>query len=350
MKVLLVGDFVSWSVAMEISYRKAFEAIGCEVLCFDINANINKHCRLGRVGRTLNRFLPVEPWIRKANVELLQMADTFAPDLLVVIATSGVLAGILAQIKVRVPTVSLVCIYPDGPYNLNQERIACLPFFDIVAPSSPAWCDAFEKLGARIVKYLPFGVDETLRSPAPTSERNAEFAHDVTFIGNWRPEREEFLAQLADFDLAVWGGDAWKKRARPDSLVSARWGGRALMGAEFALACAQSRIMLNVMDSATWPGPNMRVFEQAACRAFSLTTRSSAMTDLFEEGQTIECFDSVEEAREKIRFYLEHEDARQRIANASYDFVKKGHTYADRAQQLVNWSSELRENAASRFA
>jgi hypothetical protein len=97
MKILIAGDFASWLTAMEMSYQKAFEAIGCEVSCFDINAAINKHCRLGRAGRTLNRFLPVEPWIRKANLELLQAADVFRPDLLIVISTSGILPGVLAQ-------------------------------------------------------------------------------------------------------------------------------------------------------------------------------------------------------------------------------------------------------------
>ena len=339
MKVLLVGDFASWSTAMEVSYRKAFEAVGSEVTCFDINASINKHCRLGRVGRTLNRFLPVEPWIRKANLELLGVADTFRPDLVVIISTSGILAGVLAQIKVRLPSASLFCVYPDGPYNLNQDRINCLPFFDRVTTSSPAWIDAFQKLGAPQVDYLPFAVDTSLRSPVTGSPRKAELSHDVCFIGNWRPEREEFLEQLADFDLKVWGGDAWQKRTRPGSPLKSRWGGRALMGPEFAQACAHSRIMLNIMDCATWPGPNMRVFEQAACRAFSLMTRSPAVSELFRERETIECFDSVEEARDKICYYLEHEEKRQRIAEAAYDLViKGGHTYADRARQLELWA------------
>ncbi len=336
MKVLLVGDFASWSVALETSYAKAFEAIGCEVKCFDLHASINKHCRLGRVGRTLNRFLPVEPWIRKANLELLQVADNFAPDLVVIISTSGILAGILAQIKVRLPQVKLFCVYPDGPYNLSQERIACLPFFDGVTTSSPAWGEAFRKLGAQSVHYLPFGVDVTLRSPASEEPRNPELAHDVVFIGNWRPEREAFLEQLADFDLKVWGGDAWKTRTRANSPLRLHWGGRALMGPEFALACAQSRIMLNVMDAATWPGPNMRVFEQAACRA---------LTDLFRESETIECFDSVDEAREKIGFYLQHEEKRQRVAVAAYNFVIQDHTYAARALQLVSWANPTRNIA-----
>ena len=99
--------------------------------------------------------------------------------------------------------------------------------------------------------------------------------------------------------------------------------------------------MLNIMDPVTWPGPNMRVFEQPACCAFSLVSRSEATLELFAEGKTIECFDGAEEAKEKIRYYLAHDDARRRIASASYRFVVEGgHTYRDRARTLLGWAAQ----------
>jgi spore maturation protein CgeB len=114
-----------------------------------------------------------------------------------------------------------------------------------------------------------------------------------------------------------------------------------LIGEEFAQACAESAIMLNVLDLVTQPGPNMRTFEQPACRAFSLVTRTDPVLDLFTEGINIVCFESVPELREKIHYYLAHESERQRIADASYEFVvNQGHTYVDRAQQIIAWARE----------
>jgi spore maturation protein CgeB len=99
--------------------------------------------------------------------------------------------------------------------------------------------------------------------------------------------------------------------------------------------------MLNILDLVTQPGPNMRTFEQPACRAFSLVTRTDPVLDLFTEGTNIVCFDSVPELREKIHYYLAHESERQRIADASYEFVvNQGHTYVDRAQQIIDWVRE----------
>ena len=85
----------------------------------------------------------------------------------------------------------------------------------------------------------------------------------------------------------------------------------------------------------------MRVFELAACNAFSLTSRSAAVLDLFDEGKLIECFDSVIEARAKADHYLADNLGRRRVAEAAQVFVReKGHTYLDRAEQLLRWLQE----------
>lgn len=338
--VLIAGPNSAWS--LESSYTRAFRHLGIAVHLWDPEAALHRVARGDRLGALFSTFVHVEPWVRKANLELLRLADRLQPDLLLVVATSCVRAGTLAQLRVRVPRCLLYCLYPDSPHNLDSERIHCLPFFDRVTTSSPVWVDAFRRLGARQVDYLPFAADIDLHRPV-TSECHPLSVHDVGFIGSWRPEREELLTQLADLDLSIWGGAYWKRRTARGSPLRTRWAGRSVAGEAFARVCASTRIMLNVMDPVTWPGPNMRTFEQPACCAFSLVTRSDTTLDLFAEGQTIECFDCAGEAREKIRYYLTHEDARRRIARAGYRFVVEGgHTYRDRARTLLGWAAQDR--------
>ncbi|HET6262413.1 MAG TPA: glycosyltransferase, partial [Chloroflexia bacterium] len=267
-------------------------------------------------------------------------AESQRPDLILVIASGGVRGGTLAQVKALLPDTRIYCVYPDSPHNLDADRIHCLPFFDRVTASSPAWTKAFRALGARSVEYLPFAADTELHRPAALRP-GPPFGHDLAFIGTWRPERESRLERLADFDLCVWGGKYWATRTAASSAVRSRWGGREIVGEEFAQVCGASKILLNIMDPVTWPGPNMRTFEQPACRAFSLVSRSSAVLEFFKEGTDIECFDSVEEARDKIRYYLGHESERLKIADAGFKLVTEGgHTYADRARQIMIWAVE----------
>lgn len=338
-RILIVG-YTKKREALESSYAHSFQQLGYEVIRWDPLEVIDKLARLSRFGQILARFIHVEPWVRKANQELLLLVDKTLPQLIIIIGTSGIRAGTLAQLKVRHPQCTIYCVYPDSPHNLDQERIGCFPFFDRLTTSSPAWVNSFKKLGACNTYHLPFAADLKLHKPTLPNQSSL-FQSDIAFIGTWRPEREEFLEKLTDFDLKIWGNSYWKKRTRKGSPIHAKWGGRAVVGDEFSQVCANSKIMLNIMDVVTWPGPNMRTFEQPACRGFSLTTRSSAILEVFEEDKTIACFDTLEEAQSKIEYYLNHDDERNKIAETSYRFViEHGHTYLDRARQIVTWFKE----------
>jgi spore maturation protein CgeB len=176
---------------------------------------------------------------------------------------------------------------------------------------------------------------ELYGTPATVDSR-AELAHDLTFIGSWRPERETLLEQLADFDLCIWGNDSWRTQIQPNSPLRKRWSGRAAIGREFAQICTASKISLNILDVVTWPGPNMRAFELPACGAFALMERTPALLEIFREGETVECFATISEARDKIAYYVTHEDQRQRIAQACHELViRQGHTYHDRVRQML---------------
>ena len=324
--------------ALESSYARAFRSLDWQVHVWDPQGVLDRVARGGRLGRLFSLFVQVEAWQRKANLDLLRLARAVQPDLILVIATKGVRAGTLAQLRVHLPGVQVYCVFPDSPHSLDGERIACLPVFDRVTTSSPAWLEAFAGLGARQVDYLPFAADTELYQPPQTVVPNRDFAHDVAFIGTWRLEREQLLEQLADLDLRIWGSRYWRSRTRRGSPLKRLWGGGQVVGVEFAQVCAQSKVLLNILDLMSWPGPNMRTFELPACRAFPLAERSPEVLELFREGETIECFGTAEEALEKIRYYCSHETDRQHIAASAYEFViNGGHTYRDRAEQLLRW-------------
>ncbi|HEX2777973.1 MAG TPA: glycosyltransferase, partial [Gemmatimonadaceae bacterium] len=137
----------------------------------------------------------------------------------------------------------------------------------------------------------------------------------------------------------------WKTRTRRGSPLKKRWAGRRLRASELGDVAASTKIMLNVVDAPTWPGPNMRAFELAACGAFSLTTRSPALLEIFTEGESVACFDTADEAREVADRYLRDEAARQSIARAGREIVLAGHTWAHRVDTLVEWLAEDRSPA-----
>jgi hypothetical protein len=337
--VLIIGN--NGQSNLESSYARAFQRLGWTVHFWDPTKALHRVARGLKIGKFFSTFVNVEPWLRKANLEILSIAEKVLPGLILVIGTEGVRAGTLGQLRAQSRNTLIYCLFPDTPHNLVPDRIQCLPMFDRVITVSPAWVDSFRRLGGRQVSYLPLAADTDLHRPAESNLGEASNGHEVAFIGTWRSEREQFLEQLVDFDLRIWGSYYWKRNTRRDSKLRSRWEGRPLYGADFARASAENRILLNIIDGLGWPGPNMRTFETPACRGFSLVTRTPAIVELFKEGENIECFGTVDEARDKIRFYLKNDSARQRIAEAGYRFVVNGpHTYVDRARQLLAWAVE----------
>jgi hypothetical protein len=331
LNLLIVGSGNAES--LEQSYGRAFMALGVKVSFWNPDSSLRKVVKFGVFGKLFSSFVTVEPWLRKANVDFLNLVESLKPELILVIATSGLLAGTLAQAKVLSPNSIIYCIFPDSPHSLNLERTVSLPLFDRVSCSSPAWIRTFEQFGAKRVHYLPFAADTLFHKPI-----DAELRFDIGFIGTWRPEREELLESLSEFEMQIWGSAYWKTRTKSQSILRKCWSGRPAIGEEFAKVCANSRIMLNILDPITWPGPNMRSFEQAACRAFSLSFRSQAVLEIFEEGKTIEYFSSLEEARSKVVYYLQNEDKRAQIAEAGFQLVVEGgHNYINRAETIVEW-------------
>jgi spore maturation protein CgeB len=94
----------------------------------------------------------------------------------------------------------------------------------------------------------------------------------------------------------------------------------------------RAKIVLNmhvssVLDTET------RVYEALGCGSFLLTERLSPENPFSESDLAV--FDSTDEMVEKVQYYLEHEEEREAIAYHGHRTALEGHTYAERAQQVL---------------
>lgn len=83
---------------------------------------------------------------------------------------------------------------------------------------------------------------------------------------------------------------------------------------QMPLVFAQSKINLNVSLRSIHSGIPLRVLDIMACGGFVLTNRQPEILEYFENGREIVTFGSMEECLDKIAYYLEHEEERQKIA------------------------------------
>ncbi len=95
----------------------------------------------------------------------------------------------------------------------------------------------------------------------------------------------------------------------------------------------QSKIVFNISIK---DDINMRVFETLSTKSFLLTNAIPTLGDLFEDGKHLVTYSTMDEAVDKARYYLAHDGARERIAQAGFDEVRAKHTFKHRAQQVLD--------------
>jgi spore maturation protein CgeB len=331
LKVILVGSFSIG--AFEHCYASAFRDNNCEVITFDISEAINKNCRLGKIGQLFNKFVPVEPWIRKANREMILKIKQSNPDILIVFGQNGVLTSALAELK-TIDQISLVYVWQDAFLNMGNNQINSLRLYDLICSYSKNSITALQELGGKKVIWLPLGADAHLLSGVKVRE---EFRCDIAFIGQWRPEREDVVSalinQIPGISVKLWGPD-WKRRSKDEKIIKA-WQGRSLYGKEFAQAIVSAKLNLNIIDVTNYPAANMRFFEIPCAGGLQISSVCPEMESEFKNGETTFYFKNHSELAEIVKSLLNDESTIDLVRRKANIKIMEGHTYKHRAQEIL---------------
>jgi len=96
-----------------------------------------------------------------------------------------------------------------------------------------------------------------------------------------------------------------------------------------------SKINIYVTPRAIRSGIPLRVLEIMACQGFVLVNYQEDLAREFEEGKELVMYRSLEELTEKVRYYLEHETERKKIARAGYEKVLREYNYAEKLRKIL---------------
>lgn len=97
----------------------------------------------------------------------------------------------------------------------------------------------------------------------------------------------------------------------------------------------QSKINLNTTSKAIRSGLPLRIFDIMGCGGFVLTNYQSELPELFDIGNEVAAYGSLEELVDLSRYYLEHEMERKEIAHNGYEKVVRDYSYPVRLEQLL---------------
>lgn len=186
--------------------------------------------------------------------------------------------------------------------------------------------------------YSPFGYNGAIYA-----RRDVPLKYDVSFVGGCHPWREYVVKRLkrAGIQVAVWGSF---------------WPAGKLDQGKMVETFSASRINLNISNAKQWDaryllsswralrntlrtpkfrdGVKARHFEIPGSGGFQLSYYCEDLERHFQIGDEVAVYLDADELVEKVRFYLVHENERQRIADAGYARART-HTMEGRLLQLL---------------
>lgn len=147
--------------------------------------------------------------------------------------------------------------------------------------------------------------------------------YDVCFVGHVNnARRENALDRLfSEFPNFYYGQQLFESAARKFS---------------------ESRIVFNI---AMTDDVNMRCFETLATGSFLLTDWVPSIDELFEDGKHLVLYRTMDEAIDKAKYYLAHEEEREKIAQAGYEHVMANHTIQHRVTKMLETFMESKKLA-----
>jgi len=181
--------------------------------------------------------------------------------------------------------------------------------------------EKYKAIGQPNVLLSQWAANESDYHPTGTGLR-----YDVTFVGQPHGRRAELVEYLRHkgIDVQAWGPG---------------WPSGRLTQAQLVDVFSSSRINLNMAGSSVGFSSILRrdtgqikgrVFEVPACGGLLLTDPAPDLDRYFRIGEEIAVYRDRRDLVRQVRYLLEHEDERARIARAGYERTIRDHTWRRR--------------------
>lgn len=266
------------------------------------------------------------------NAHLIETTAEWRPDVAMFsLYTDQILPETVTRLRSLTKTL---CFFHDDTWRVEFSR-AWARVFDFVTTPDVYGQRKYQRVGITNVIPFPFGCHDGVYQKLPDSKK----IHDVSFVGSWHPYREWLLDRLRKAGFSVYvAGYGW-----PHGAVDQE---------EMIRIFNQSRVNLNLSNSVSWDARYLlqsprgfinrmrspksgeqlkaRVFELACCGAFELSYYVEGLERYFLIGDEIGIYTDPDDLSAQVRFYLEDDDLRERIASAGYARAHRDHTFRAR--------------------
>jgi hypothetical protein len=231
--------------------------------------------------------------------QLIQLCQDEKPDAVIFSKCNEIMSWVVDECNKISKTILWYMDTMNANYNemLIEKIKKCNLIFCSIWDSYIA----AKQVGGDKVFFLQEGYDHLCNYPI-----DLPYLYNVSFIGNLRNNRFEYHNAI-NFPVIK------------------------AYGIEHSKVVSQTKINLNFTEG----GTSDRTYKVLASKGFLLTEPWTSMENDFMVGQDLDIFINIEELRNKIKYYLEYENERLKIAEHGYKTVLK----FDR----INWAKKILE-------
>lgn len=347
LKVILVtADPAPWGLAA--CYYRALIKAGYEARLHLLYGKGQGHPFLSALINNVSVLYSLK--LRHAQKHLLSEAEMLKPNLIMITKGTELNSDVLLELK-EVSRALLFNLYTDSPYVYpgypelsGHSFYSTIRCYDCVFTFARFLIPVFYQCGATRVEYLPFAHDPQIHHPVEVASKElAHYQSPVAYLGTWSRIHERWLEMLVPFGLKIWGLQ-WHHLARSSALRRC-WQepgptGDGL-GINMAKVCRASTIIFNLVRAEHGCAHSMKTFEIPACRGFMISDRTDEQLEYFKEDLCAVYFSAAGELVDKVKFYLAHDDLREKIAMNGYREALR-HTYLQRLSKILDVYEQLR--------
>jgi|GEM_PF-2731025 len=245
--------------------------------------------------------------------------------------------GFFLSLKKTFPELKLITVFSDDEWRHNNYDRYLALYSDVFTIAVKSHLKKYKDYGLEPF-YMQWACNPDMFYPLGDQKKDI----DVSFIGAAYGQRMTYIRFLIAHGIKVKVfGKGWDKYAdtRP------YWGGY-LSHQEMLDVISRSKVNLNFL----WTSAEKerctikaRTLELSACKAFQLSNPTNEFPNYgFIDGGNIAVFNDMEHALDQVRYYLQHDDKRDDIANAAYAHVSKHHTWKQRFQAVFEQLNQNR--------
>lgn len=308
-RVLLLGRFDEPYGAHSPLKVRALERLGCTV-------SVVEYAPKGFLDRIRRGDLPER---------IGRALDDARPDMVLALGPDLPAVGIIAELRAK-HQAHWATWWPSdtgiAPTHVDVEAVDSL------------WVtstDILERLPS--ARYLPHACDPSVHRPLRSRD---EFRANVAFVGEVTPYRQELLAEVLEFGVAVWG-PGWRRTrfkdyCRGESTTVEDYV-RAYGGATVALNLYREGPQGTMASSSS--GLNPRTFELAGMGAAQVMHARQDLHNQFAVGTEVLTFATPEELRRTVADLVNDHVRAEEMGHAARRRALSEHTYMHRFSTML---------------